>query len=96
MRPRTDELQALAAAVRAAPLRPVTGDDFHAVKQADWSALEAERARLCEKMASADTYAAIGAAIRVAGVDDLISRRDKVASAVQVLRALTILQRGST
>jgi len=96
MLPRTDQLRALAIAVRAAPLRPVTTDDFHAVKQADWSALEAERALLCEKMASADSYGAIGAAIRVAGVDDLASRRHKVASVVQVLRALTILQRGST
>lgn len=90
-------LRALAASVRAAPLRPVTASDFHAVKQADWAKVADERAELGAKLAAAKTARDVTtAAVRLAGIDELAARRDKIASAVVVTRALTILQRGST
>lgn len=90
-------LRALAATVRAAPLRPVSAGDFHAVKQADWTQVAEERSALVEKVSTSKTpLAAIAAAVRIAGIDDLTERRDKIASAGVVARALTILQRGST
>lgn len=88
--------RALAASVRAAPLRPVNADDFHSVKQADWSALAQERSALVTKLSSSDAVKAVGAAVRIAGIDDLSERRDKIAAHGLVTRALTLLHRGST
>lgn len=89
-------LRALAASVRAAPLRPVNADDFHAVKLADWDALSRERSELVEKISASDPVKSIGRAVRVAGIDDLSERRDKIAAHGLVARALTLLHRGST
>lgn len=90
-------LRGLSAAVLAAPLRPVTAEDFHAVKQADWSLLEEERKSHVEKLASSTSpMRAAAAAVRLAGIDDLCERREKVAAATTILRTLTLLQRGST
>lgn len=89
-------LRALAATVRAAPLRPITAGDFHAVKQADWTALDSERRGLIEKLSSAQGIKGIAAAVRIAGIDDMAERRDKIAAHTLVSRALTLLHRGST
>lgn len=89
-------LRALAASVRAAPLRPINADDFHAVKLADWDALSQERFKLVEKLSASDPIKSIGCAVRVAGIDDLFERRDKIAAHGLVTRALTLLYRGST
>lgn len=87
---------ALATAVRAAPLRPVTVDDFHAVKQADWKNVTEAHVALTEKLSSDNAHVALASAVRLAGIDDLVERRTKIASAVKVVRALTLLERGST
>lgn len=91
-----DALRALAATVRAAPLRPVTVGDFHSVKQADWDKLSSERTGLVEKLSSAPGTKGVAAAVRIAGIDDMAERRDKIAAHRLVSRALTLLHRGST
>ena len=90
-------LRALAASVRAAPLRPITAGDFHAVKQADWTKVAEERVYFAAKVAASPTpLAAASAAVMLAGLDDLSERRDKIAAHGLVARALTLLHRGST
>lgn len=88
-------LRALAASVRAAPLRPVTCADFHAVKQADWVSLKEEQTRLTAALPQYNPLKVASVAVRLAGIKDLSERQEKISAHKCVSRALTILRRGS-
>lgn len=85
---------ALAASLRAAACAPTGRAEFHAVKHADWDALEAERCELAEKVASGPADVSVPAAVRAAGIDLMFERRREVKVAAAVARSITLLRRG--
>lgn len=90
-----DLLRAFASTVRAMGESPVTLGDFHAVKSANVQELLTKRAALVDGLdRHTNPLRQMADVVRVAGIDDIIERRQKVAQAVVAKRALTILSRG--
>ncbi len=88
-------LRAFASTVRAIGDAPITLHDFHAVKSASVETLLNKRAQLVEQLSShTNPLRQIADAVRVAGIDDTLERRQKIAKAILAKRALTILSRG--
>lgn len=90
-----DLLRAFASTVRAIGEAPVTLADFHAVKSANVQELRTKRASLVDGLERhTNPIRQMADAVRVAGIDDIISHRQKIAKAITAQRALTILNRG--
>lgn len=90
---RGELLHSFANVLRAVGNRPVTLDDFHAVKSASVPELTARRAELVTKLAShTEPLHQLADAVRIAGIDDDLERRTKIAKAIVARRALSLLQ----
>lgn len=91
-------LGALSQAVRVAGELPYTLADLHAVKTADFDALAARRSDLVEKVAACDgtpagKVRALADSVRIAGIDRVFETREKRASVIRALGALSLLKR---